>query len=97
MRTPEQEAALRSIRKLMDFWGIDPEELGLKKSVAKVTAPTAVKERVAPTLKYRHPVSGVTWDGEGSQPEWLRFALTHEGYTVDALRIQSVSSAIKDT
>lgn len=87
MRTPEQEAALRSIRKLMDFWGIAPEELAVKKSVATEAAQAMAKEVVKPTLKYRHPVSGETWNGEGAQPEWLRFALTQEGYTVEALRI----------
>lgn len=91
MRTPEQEAALRAILKLMDFWGIAPEELAVKKSAsaeaAQAVAKEAAKSAVKPSVKYRHPVSGETWNGEGSQPEWLRLALTYEGYTVDALRV----------
>ena len=39
---------------------------------------------VAP--KYRHPATGLTWDGEGMQPQWLKDALLREGYTVDELR-----------
>jgi len=96
VRTPEQEAALRSIRKLMDFWDIAPEELAVKKSVTTETAQAMAKEAVKPTVKYCHPVTGDTWNGEGSQPEWLRLALTHEGYTVEALRIPLSSSTTKD-
>jgi DNA-binding protein H-NS len=87
--SPEQEAVLRSIRKLVDFWHITPKELGAGRNEHATVAPArkapkAVK--VAPVTKYRHPVTSQTWDGDGAQPPWLREALTREGYTVDALR-----------
>jgi DNA-binding protein H-NS len=40
----------------------------------------------APLIKYRHPVTGETWDGEGPHPQWMRQALLHDGYRVDELR-----------
>lgn len=86
MMTPEQEAVLRSIRKLVDFWNITAKELGGVKAVKRAPAPV-VHEPIPP--KYRHPRTGETWDGEGTQPPWLREALTKQGYTVDELRITS--------
>lgn len=84
MRTAEQEAVLRSVRKQIDFWQIQAEELaGIPEPVA-VVAPV----RAAPVHRYRHPITGETWDGEGGQPAWLREALTREGYTVEELRLK---------
>jgi len=93
VKTPEQEAALRSIRKLIDFWQIAPEEL-LSEATAREAI--AAPEPVESPPKYRHPVSGDTWDGIGSQPQWLREALTRQGYTVDELRVP-VSPELGDT
>ncbi len=45
-----------------------------------------------PVLKYRHPRTGETWDGEGAQPPWLREALTRQGYTVEELRLPQSES-----
>lgn len=83
MKTAEQEAVLRSVRKLVAFWQITAEEL------AGIPEPVRVVEVArAPLLpKYRHPITGETWNGEGMQPPWLRDALTREGYTVDEVRI----------
>lgn len=83
MRTAEQEAVLRSVRKLVDFWQIEAHELG--DIAPPVVVPPAVAEPARPS--YRHPISGETWQGEGSQPEWLKAALTREGYTVQELRL----------
>ena len=83
MKTPEQEAALRSIRKLIEFWRISPDELEMD-----ALAPVVPAEPIVVPPKYRHPVSGETWDGHGCQPDWLRLALTKQGYTVDELRCQ---------
>lgn len=84
MKTAEQEAVLRSVRKLIDFWQIEAHELsGIPEPVA---APAVAREPSGP--KYRHPLSGQTWDGEGAQPPWLREALTREGYTVQELRLR---------
>ena len=37
-------------------------------------------------IRYRHPFSGETWDGQGEHPAWLREALLKQGYTVDELK-----------
>jgi DNA-binding protein H-NS len=84
--TPEQEAVLRSIRKLADFWQITPDELALGESMVRPVAPVV---EVPPPRKYRHPRTGETWDGVGTQPPWLREALTKQGYTVDELKADS--------
>lgn len=86
MRTAEQEAVLRSVRKLVDFWQIQAHELGGIEPPVAAPAPV-VAEPARPS--YRHPISGETWHGEGSQPEWLKAALTREGYTVEELRMPS--------
>lgn len=80
MRTAEQEAVLRSVRKLVDFWQIEPDELVMDGMSIRQVAPAPSEP------KYRHPLTGETWDGEGAQPQWLKLALTKEGYTVDELR-----------
>lgn len=77
--TPEKLAAVRNIRRLMDFWDIQPDEL---QGVAVIVRPPPPP----PTVRYRHPITQDEWDGEGGQPEWLRMALLREGYTVDELR-----------
>lgn len=85
--TPEQQAVVRAIRKLADFWQIAPEEL-LSQESGALALP---QEPAVMPPKYRHPVSGAIWDGQGGQPQWLREALTREGYTVDELRVVSPS------
>jgi len=74
----ERQIALRKIHRLMAFWRIEPHEL---RGPIPRAAPAAPAE-----VRYRHPVSGATWDGQGPQPAWLREALIREGYTVDELR-----------
>lgn len=88
MRTAEQEAVLRSVRKLVAFWQITADELAGIPEPVKVPEPVRV-----PVLKYRHPRTGETWDGEGAQPVWLREALTRQGYTVEELRLPRSESA----
>jgi DNA-binding protein H-NS len=89
MRTAEQEAVLRSVRKLIDFWQIHAEELaGIPEPVA-----VPVAEKMAPAHRYKHPITGDIWDGEGGQPQWLREALTREGYTVEELRLKDAEQA----
>jgi DNA-binding protein H-NS len=79
LEDPEKLVAIRKIRMLMDFWQIRPHELRGKPT--DMPAP-----KVKAEVRYRHPVSGLTWDGVGGQPPWLREALLREGYTVDELR-----------
>jgi DNA-binding protein H-NS len=78
---PEKLAALRTVRKLVEFWQIRPQEL-------RGPLPPAPPPPPAPAaaIRYRHPVSGQTWDGQGEHPQWLRDALLKEGYTVDELK-----------
>jgi DNA-binding protein H-NS len=85
LEEPEKIVAIRKIRKLMDFWRISPHELRGKAQVLPPPQTSAV-------VRYRHPVSGMAWDGCGPQPAWLREALLREGYTVDELRRAAAQS-----
>ncbi len=89
MKTAEQEAILRSVRKLVSFWEITADELD------GIPEPPPVVETISVPVvdKYRPPITQETWNGEGSQPQWLREALTREGYTVDELRIRQDATA----
>jgi DNA-binding protein H-NS len=71
------------ITSLMQFWGITLDDLSAEPDPDVPAAPV-------PDLpvKYRHPSSGLTWDGQGTQPDWLRHALVQEGLRVDELRPQ---------
>jgi DNA-binding protein H-NS len=89
MRTAEQEAILRSVRKLVSFWQITADDLAGIPEPVRVETPI----KAPPSPKYRHPITGVTWDGEGAQPQWLRDALTREGYLVDELRLPTQEAA----
>jgi DNA-binding protein H-NS len=80
----ERIAAIRKIRKLMDFWRISPTELHGR------PAPHPQLGRIT-EIRYRHPITQEVWDGQGVQPQWLRDALIREGYTVDELRPVDVS------
>lgn len=91
MLNPEQQAVLRSVRKLVDFWQITADELDMGPSAPKVMAPAPAPVPTGP--KYKHPLTHQTWDGEGVQPQWLKEALTREGYTVDELRVRSDAPA----
>lgn len=77
----ERAAVLARIEALMEYWGITVDEL---------LAPTPEPEAAPPAgplpVKYRHPVTGDTWDGQGAHPDWLRRALLQEGLRVDELK-----------
>ena len=77
----ERAAVLARIEALMEFWGITVEDL---------LAPTPEIAAPPPSgplpVKYRHPVTGETWDGQGAHPDWLRRALLQEGMRVDELK-----------
>jgi DNA-binding protein H-NS len=80
--SPRSRAAvIHRIRSLMEFWSITPEDLEAWDPAATPPRPSA-----APTVKYRHPGTGDTWNGEGAHPQWLRDALLKEGFTVEQLR-----------
>jgi DNA-binding protein H-NS len=87
---PEKLAALRTVRKLVEFWNISPQEL------RGPLPPAAPPPAPGPSaIRYRHPVSGETWDGQGEHPAWLREALLKQGYTVDELK-RAVTQAAED-
>ena len=87
---PEKLAALRTVRKLVEFWNITPQELRGPLPSSPPPPPQA-----ALAIRYRHPVSGETWDGQGEHPAWLREALLKQGYTVDELK-RAVTQASGD-
>lgn len=72
---------LARIEALMEYWGITVDDL-----MSPTPEPDTPPTPQAPPVKYRHPVTGDTWDGQGPHPEWLRRALLHEGLRVDELR-----------
>jgi DNA-binding protein H-NS len=87
---PEKLAALRTVRKLVEFWDITPQELRGPLPPAPPPPPPGPS-----AIRYRHPVSGETWDGRGEHPSWLREALLKQGYTVDELK-RAVTQAAED-
>ena len=84
----ERAAVIARIEALMEYWGITVADL-------EGETPDLPPPAVAPprTVKYRHPVTGDTWDGDGSHPDWLRSALLKEGYRLDELRPAPASEA----
>jgi DNA-binding protein H-NS len=79
----ERAVVIDRIASLMQFWGITLDDLTAEPAPEAPPAP-----RLDLPVKYRHPVSGLTWDGQGAQPDWLRHALVQEGLRVDELRPQ---------
>lgn len=87
----EQRAALARIAGLVEYWRITAEELDGDLPPPPATA--AASASSPGYVKYRHPVTGDTWDGQGAQPDWLRTALLKEGYLVSELRPQPNANA----
>lgn len=77
----ERNAVVARIHALMEYWGITVADL--LEGEPTVEPPARPKPLA---IKYRHPVTGDTWDGEGAHPDWLRRALLHEGLRVDELK-----------
>ena len=65
----------------MEYWGITVADL-----VAETPEGAPPPASPPPPVKYRHPVTGDTWDGQGAHPDWLRRALLKEGLRVDDLK-----------
>jgi DNA-binding protein H-NS len=78
----ERAAVIHRIRMLVEFWAITPEEL----EGELAPAPPPCEPAGPAAVKYRHPLSGETWDGIGPHPQWLRDALLKEGFTVEQLK-----------
>jgi DNA-binding protein H-NS len=78
----ERAVVLARIGALMEYWGITVDDL-----LAPTPEPEAPPPVAGPLpVKYRHPVTGETWDGQGAHPDWLRRALLKEGLRVDELK-----------
>lgn len=94
-RSPEQHAALGACIRLINFFVISARELiaaGVPRgSRARAQAAAALGKPQAPA-KYRHPQTGLTWNGFGRQPLWLKTALTQEGYRVEELLLRSAAA-----
>ncbi len=84
----ERKAAILQIHKLMVAWNIESWELtGFGRREIPTVAGVAAHKPKRLHAKYRHPVTGEEWSGQGSQPEWLKAALITEGMTVEQLRV----------
>lgn len=83
----ERAAVIARIGALMEYWGITVADL--EGETPDLPLPAALPRPV----KYRHPVTGETWDGDGPHPDWLRSALLKEGYRLDELRPGPASEA----
>jgi len=80
-------SALRQARRLVEFYRITADEL-VGSTPATAVAPADVVEASTAAVrpvKYRHPVTGDTWDGVGAHPQWMRQALLQDGYRVAEL------------
>ena len=77
----ERNAVIARIHALMEYWGITVADLLEAPPACEPAAP-----QTQPPIKYRHPVTGDTWNGQGPHPEWLRRALLQEGLRVDELK-----------
>jgi DNA-binding protein H-NS len=86
LRGELRASALRQARWLMDFYRITPEDLLAPSDPLGQAAQTTHAAEPLP-VKYRHPVTGETWDGSGSHPQWMRQALLQDGYRVEELRV----------
>ena len=77
LRENEKKRAVGEIRKLIELYDIQPEELFLHNDRnSAISSPiirksTRSKKSTARVPKYRDPVSGKTWIGLGKRPKWL--------------------------
>ena len=74
--------ALTALKTFLHEQVCDVEELRARQDAGtSSTTPRGVR-----SVRYRHPVSGAVWNGEGRQPQWLRDALLTEGWLLADLR-----------
>lgn len=85
-RALKRKIVLHQLRQLVQYWGITEQEL-------RCDAKPDGMASASPAVRYRHPISGETWSGEGPQPPWLKTALVKEGYRVDELRVTATVSS----
>lgn len=85
--TSSQKVVLTRVKNLVEYWGITAEE------IESMETPPGLSLAEMSVIKYRHPQTGQTWTGIGQQPEWLRQALSKEGYRVSELLLSSQQAA----
>jgi len=93
--TPELKSILSQCRQLANFWAITASDLLAAKAPERSRVAIEGTQLIRGSAEssfsactrssYRHPITQEVWDGRGSQPEWLKRALTREGYTVREL------------
>lgn len=88
----QRRSAVAVARAIMRSAGITVADLQEERAdQVDADSPSRSPEDQSPaTPKYLHPRTGQAWDGEGSQPDWLKRALTTEGYRVAELRPQAL-------
>lgn len=94
-RSPEQHAALGTCLRLIQFYEISARELiaaGVPRGSHKRAQAAAALGKAPAPVKYRHPLTGLTWNGFGRQPLWLKTALTQEGYRVEELLLRNAAA-----
>jgi DNA-binding protein H-NS len=79
IRKQELASAIAEIKRIMAKYGITPADLGFGKKETKGKATTG-------QAKYRDPVTGKTWTGNGRRPKWV-LALEAEGKRLESFRI----------
>lgn len=75
-----RQSAIDTIKHLIASYDLQPEDIGMPALPKKNTRPSAPRP-----VKYRDPVSGETWTGQGKTPRWL------EGKNREDYRIRPVT------
>ena len=87
----ERAVVIARSQSLIEFWGITQDELDADTPFVDITP------RGPLPIKYQHPLTGETWDGQGPHPDWLRRALLKEGMRVEELRPPSLPGLTPET
>jgi DNA-binding protein H-NS len=90
---------IRELRQLVELYSLTPHELEGQTRSQSDSSWSATNDEVRKPvgIKYRHPVTGRTWSGEGAHPDWLRKALLHDGYTVAQLKPENQLESANET
>lgn len=63
IRTQERDHIIGQIKDMVLDWNISASELGFK--IGK----SSDKRKM--NIKFRHPITGMSWSGQGRTPKWL--------------------------
>ncbi len=73
--------AIAECRRIIEMFGLTAFDL-------KLAVPTQEQTRIRRPAKYRDPLSGKTWSGQGREPKWFAAAL-ERGETRESLEIKA--------